>query len=72
MNYFYEKDLMNTKKKKKKKNNNKKQNFPLLISKYDFVCHFSHALYQFSLYLQKGIMFMIIITLIPNNKIFSY
>ena len=49
MNYFYEKDFMNTKKKKKKKKN---QNFPLLISKYDFVS-FSHALYQLSLYLQK-------------------
>ena len=31
---------------------------------------FSHALYQFSLYLQKGIIFMISITLIPNYQFF--
>ena len=49
----------------------KNKNFALLISKYEFVSFYSHALYKFSLYLQKGIIFMIIITLIPNNKIFS-
>ena len=41
MNYFFEKDFMNTKNKV----------FALLISKYEFVSFFSHALYKFSLYL---------------------
>ena len=59
MNYFYEKHFMNTQKEKQKN-----QNFPLLILW--FYIFFPHALYQFSLYLQKGIIFMISITLIPN------
>ena len=35
------------------------------------LCYFPHALYQFSLYLQKEIIFMASITLIPNNQSFS-
>ena len=44
MDYFYEKHFLNTKKKTK---NKKKQNFPLLISKYDFVSFFPCAVSVF-------------------------
>ena len=43
-------NLIHKKKKKKKK---KKRIFPLLEM---ILCHFTHALYQFLLYLQKGII----------------
>ena len=59
---------MNLIKKTKKKTKKKNRIFPLIKM---ILCHFPHALYQFLLYLQKGIIFMASITLIPNNQSFS-
>ena len=53
MNYFYEKDFMNTKKKKNKKKKINK-NFPLLISKYEFVSFFPCPVSVFIIFTERN------------------